>query len=361
LTVFDSAAFPHTMTGFSLDGHAALSDGTSFACRDCHTQGISSFDPQTCTDCHALLNNDFTVAHTLDFGQDCLACHDGLDRYGDFDHSQTAFPLLGAHQQASCSGCHPDAHTIPDLQNTPGTCVACHLAEDAHAGMFGIDCGACHSTQAWTPAQFDHSQTDFPLIGKHAETACQDCHNGSYQGTPKDCYACHQSDDQHNGAYGTACESCHNPSGWEDITFDHSLSAFVLDGAHVEVECLACHIDNRFKGTPQECTACHAEPDYHAGMFAGQPCSACHTTTAWSPALYDGPHTFPIDHGEQNNTCADCHQPNLTQWTCYTCHERGETDRKHLEEGIADFSDCLRCHPTGQKEENNGGESNDDD
>ena len=86
-------------------------------------------------------------------------------------------------------------------------------------------------------------------------------------------------------------------------------------------------------------------------MFAGQACSACHSTTAWRPGRYDGPHTFPMDHGEQNNACADCHiQPNLTQWTCYTCHERGEIENEHREEGIADFNDCLRCHADGREE-----------
>jgi hypothetical protein len=63
-----------------------------------------------------------------------------------------------------------------------------------------------------------------------------------------------------------------------------------------------------------------------------------------------------MNHGEKNNTCADCHQPNLTQWTCYTCHDRAETEREHTKEGIANFSDCLRCHPTGLEDEADGGD-----
>jgi hypothetical protein len=104
-------------------------------------------------------------------------------------------------------------------------------------------------------------------------------------------------------------------------------------------------------GTPTSCAACHGEPAYHAGMFGGQSCSACHNTSRWTPARYDGPHSFPMNHGRGNNSCSDCHQPNLTTWTCYTCHERREIEHKHTEEGISNFSNCLRCHPTGQEDE----------
>jgi len=358
LTVMDSASFPHEKTGFDLSGHQTRSDGIPFACSDCHTQGFSTFDQQSCVDCHRPLDQVYIDAHVLDFGEVCLTCHDGVDRYADFDHSLVTFALTGAHLQVGCSECHLNARTIPDLQNTLVDCEACHLLDDAHAGKFGEQCGVCHSSDGWKPAIFDHNRADFRLEGKHIEVPCENCHTDGFISTPKDCYSCHKQDDKHNGVYGTACESCHNPSAWVDATFDHSLSTFPLDGAHVNVECAECHIGGVFKGTPLECAACHAEPDFHLGMFTGQACSTCHTTAVWSPALYDGPHTFPINHGEEINTCADCHQPNLTQWICYPCHERAEVDRKHIEEGISNFSDCLRCHPTGLKEES--GEGGDD-
>jgi hypothetical protein len=363
LTVMDTATFPHAATGFALAAHRTRSPGIPFACSDCHTESISRFDQQTCAECHRALDAAYMEKHQAAFGAECLACHDGVDRYGNFSHSQTAFDLTGAHLQVECSACHAGARTVADLQSTDRACESCHLKDDAHAGQFGTNCGVCHSPEGWQPAQFDHNLAAFKLEGKHATAQCENCHqNGQYKGTPTDCYSCHQADDAHDGQYGTACETCHTPTDWKNATFDHNLSRFPLTGAHVTVQCENCHQNRVFKGTPTECAACHREPEYHAGMFPGQACSQCHTTTAWRPAQYTGPHTFPMNHGQEGgrvNACADCHQPTLTTWTCYTCHDQAEITRKHTKEGISNFSDCLSCHPTGQEKE--GGEGGGDD
>lgn len=349
LTIVDPVSFPHRATGFELAAHEFIEDGILFQCRDCHTASLTRFDPQICTECHTSLDAAYMDAHQLDFGADCLACHDGLDRYSDFDHSLTDFALSGAHQEATCAGCHVNARSVAELQNTPHACEACHLEDDAHGGEFGQQCGACHNSADWKDAEFDHNLAAFKLEGKHSEVECAACHTSGYAGTPKDCVACHQQDDAHAGQYGADCAGCHNSADWKDAEFDHSLSAFPLDGAHTQVACQDCHRNGQFQGTPVECAACHSEPAFHAGMFGGQACSACHSTSAWRPASYTGPHTFPMNHGEGGNTCADCHQPDLTQWTCYTCHDRAETEAEHREEGIANFNDCLRCHPTGEE------------
>ena len=325
LTFMDSVNFPHEETGYSLAGHQAGADGKPFTCSDCHIQGISKFDQSTCVNCHRALDMDFTVTHTMDFGQDCLACHDGVDRYGDFNHSQVTFALSGAHLQVGCSECHPNARTIPDLQDTPTECEACHLSDDAHASKFGMQCGLCHSPAGWKPAIFDHNLADFRLEGKHVEVPCESCHIDGFKGTPKDCYSCHKQDDQHNGTFGTACETCHNPSDWSDATFDHTLATFQLTGAHVNVECTQCHIGNVFNGTPHECVACHPDPSFHASLFAGMACNQCHNTTSWSPASFNLSH--PSVCGEdacinhEGATCRDCHTTNLSTATCLKCHD----------------------------------------
>ena len=355
LTLMDEGDFPHEVVGFALTAHQTRSNSIPFTCGDCHGEDITSFNQQTCTDCHRQLDTVFTTAHAIEFGSDCLACHDGVDRYGHFDHSQGTFKLTGKHIGVVCSKCHLNARTMSDLQNTATACESCHLKNDAHAGRFGTSCGVCHSPTGWEPAKFDHNLAAFKLEDEHAEVKCEECHrNEQYQGTPKDCYACHRNDDEHNGKYGTQCENCHNPKSWEDAAFDHSLSKFPLTGSHINVACEECHKDNTFQGTSTSCAACHGEPSYHAGMFSRQECSECHSTSAWRPARYDGPHTFPMNHGEKNNTCADCHQPTLTTWTCYTCHDQGETAAEHREEGISNFDNCLECHPTGQEGEGGG-------
>ncbi len=357
LTDMDVNTFPHEALGYALSGHQRLGTGVSFQCGDCHSDNhYSPFDQSVCETCHRQLDATFTVAHTLTFGKDCLACHDGVDTYGDdFDHNTFPFPLTGKHVDADCSQCHLSARSIPDMQAAPVDCFSCHAEDDPHQGRFGPDCAACHTSAGWKPAQFDHNLAAFKLEGKHADVACEDCHkDGIYKGTPVDCYACHAEDDAHDGEYGTACNACHTSSGWLPATFDHSLSNFPLDGAHAGLECTQCHVNNIFAGTSTVCVACHQDPPFHIGLF-GTECQSCHTTSAWVPARYDRNHPFPVNHG-QAATCRDCHATSLSAWTCFTCHAQAEMQNKHSEEGIADFSDCLRCHPTGQEGEGGGGD-----
>ena len=423
LTVLDPDTFPHEATGYSLAAHEK-EDGSALACTDCHGEDLAHFDSIRCADCHQELDAATMGAHDRAFGPDCLACHDGIDTYGAaFDHSVTAFPLEGSHMPLACAACHQQAAAIVDLegapqecfachkaddahegrygqdcaachtsegweqvaidhdqtgfplvgrhvdvacedchqdnvyQGTPQECVACHQADDAHDGQFGTDCGACHTAEAWKQASFDHGQTAFPLLGLHLDVACEDCHRDNvYQGTPQDCFACHKAEDAHVGQFGSDCGVCHTAEGWEQATFDHMQTAFPLTGAHLETACAQCHLDGVYQGTPQDCAACHEDPAFHRGLL-GSDCASCHDTAAWSPARYDRLHTFPINHGERGaSPCRTCHPDTLSAYSCYVCHEHGqaETESKHREEGITDFQDCVRCHPTGREEEGEG-------
>jgi len=289
LTEIDPGSFPHEATGYSLEGHQQMADATAFACTDCHGVSFDNFDLSRCSNCHLDLDGSTMEEHNRVFGRQCLACHDGLDTYGTrFDHSQTDFPLEGRHAPLACDGCHSRAGTIADLESTPRDCLACHTADDAHDGTFGADCAECHTAE-----------------------------------------------------------------GWEQATFDHNQSTFPLTGMHLEIACAQCHLNRIYQGTPQECASCHEDPAFHLGLL-GNDCAECHDTIAWSPARYDRKHTFPTNHGEQGTIpCQTCHPEDLSAYTCYNCHEhdRAETEREHREEGINDFQDCMRCHPTGEKEE----------
>ena len=45
------------------------------------------------------------------------------------------------------------------------------IAKSPHGDKFTIECNACHNSKDWTirldSVTFDHSKTEFPLIGKH--------------------------------------------------------------------------------------------------------------------------------------------------------------------------------------------------
>lgn len=286
LTDMGQYDFPHETLGFSLNEHRMKAGNQPFDCSDCHMEDIQTFASDSCHTCHRDMDIVFAQAHLLSFGTDCLACHDGIDRYGDgFTHDTFSFKLTGGHADVPCTQCHLDARSIVDLQSAP-----------------------------------------------------------------QDCYSCHAQEDEHGGQFGTQCENCHNPSNWDDAVFDHNLSAFKLDGAHASVACEECHVNDVFKGTPKECMACHAEPQEHAGKF-GTDCAACHATAAWEPASYNGPHTFPMNHGEGDGSCQTCHPSSLTTYTCYGCHEHSEANiaGEHREEGINDFQNCIECHADGRE------------
>ena len=396
LTEMVPATFPHELVGFSLASHQIKTDGAAFDCADCHTQGITAFAQNTCSECHQELDAGFTQAHISAYDEDCLACHDGVESYGaNFDHNQTGFPLTGEHAEESCVECHQNARSIEDFENTPEDCAGCHLKDDAHEQKFGTNCAICHTSAGWEPATFDHNLSNFPLEGKHLDAECEDCHTtDNPQDASVDCYSCHVKDDahigrfgedcalchtaegwepahfehdlviattecitchllddEHSGQYGTDCAACHSTDAWEPATFDHGLSGFPLTGAHTSTACESCHVSGEFDGLSSDCVSCHADPAYHLGAF-GTDCAACHTTAAWSPAEYNKSHTFPLNHGESGvSSCVTCHPSSFTSYTCYNCHEHSEADvrSEHIEEGISDFQNCMECHPDGRE------------
>jgi hypothetical protein len=355
LTDLRDNAFPHEALGFSLKGHQLTAAREAFTCRDCHQEDVTKFTPATCDNCHRQIDIAFTQAHVLAYGTNCLACHDGVDRYGrNFSHASFAFKLNGKHAGVACTKCHLDARTIADLQAAPQDCYSCHKKDDKHEGKFGADCSACHKPSDWKDATFDHNFSAFKLEGEHAEVKCEKCHvNNVFKGTPTDCFSCHQKDDEHKGQFGTDCSACHTPRSWDGATFDHNRSNFPLTGAHVNVACENCHKNGQFKGLDTTCLACHAEPAEHKGQF-GTDCVACHNTTAWSPATFNGKHSFPLDHGEGGTvSCKTCHPGGYTTYTCYGCHEHNESRirSKHLEEGISNFENCVECHADGREHE----------
>jgi hypothetical protein len=347
LTIVVSADFPHAVTGFALTAHPKRSDGIAFSCSDCHIKSYKQFDKNLCADCHMERDKAFTTTHIDEFGADCLACHDGVDRYGkSFDHNQVAFKLDGKHNGLACAKCHQNARKADDLRNTTVDCKSCHLKDDAHKGRFGTTCGDCHNPAGWQEnVKFDHSLANFKLIGKHASVECAKCHTVPHQfaGTATDCYSCHARDDQHKGTYGTNCADCHTPVTWKHDKLDHSLFAFKLDGTHTSVECLKCHQNGVFKGTPATCFGCHQKDDFHKGQY-GQQCDLCHSTTAWKPSTFNHQTSaFPLTGAHTNLKCTACHKAGQFQSapaSCAGCH--GEPV---FHAGVFGVN-CGNCHTT---------------
>ncbi len=355
--------------------HLPLNGVTSHAdlsgnCGACHpAPWASERTSDLCLACHTDVTTQLASASGIHGvvaagDADCRTCH--VDHGGaagvltDFQgdaalHERTRFSLAQHATQAdgspfACTACHASSYTSFDQ----AVCTACHGQLNApfiaqHRADFSGDCLGCHDGKT-TLATFDHSITRFPLEGKHASAVCRQCHTGTtLSAAPTTCSACHAKDDAHKGQFGTDCGGCHKATAWLDVTFDHSKSSFPLDGQHKTVACTQCHANSVFKGTPTACSACHQAPATHVGSLFTGSCTDCHTTAGWKPAtLLD--HSFPIDHGGSASECAVCHPANYAAYTCYGCHAHTQAGivAKHLDEGITNVQDCVKCHPDGR-------------
>ena len=270
------AAYDHDKTKFPLRGAHAKQQ-----CVSCHVGEVYKDLSTACNDCHAIKD-----IHGRKFGVKCEECH-GVETWKNakFDHAkQTHFVLEGAHAKAQCADCHGSSVTT----KTSMECYSCHKEQDVHKGQLGQACGDCHNAVAWAnKVKFDHGLTSYPLVGQHAVTACEGCHETkAFKGAPTTCVACHAKDDTHEGRLTQSCANCHSPLGWKRVTFDHGRDGhYALDGAHATVGCYDCHQAKNVSSAklPTDCYACHKAQDVHHGAF-GTDCARCHTTQTFRNA-----------------------------------------------------------------------------
>jgi hypothetical protein len=180
-----------------------------------------------------------------------------------------------------------------------------------------------------------------------------------------ECYSCHAQDFQKttgpshvSAGFSPSCQECHDMNTWFNVKFDHmKFTGFALTGMHATLQCTACHVGGRFKGTPADCVGCHM-PDYqktnnppHAALGMPQTCQNCHTTAAWVPATFD--HNlvgFPLTGAHAALPCSQCHTGGkftLTVKTCVSCHLKdyqSTTNPNHAQQGFPQT--CEVCHST---------------
>ena len=265
--------FDHSKTKFPLDGaHRDVQ------CAICHVGERYKDLPHACADCHKIQD-----VHGGRYGKKCDTCHAATKwKTIKFDHAKdTKFPLKGGHKEVKCDGCHKGDLYRDKLATT---CVTCHKANDPHKGQLGTRCESCHNELSWRKkVTFDHYVTKFPLFGLHAAVPCEECHRTqAYRETAKSCHECHK-DTHHEGKLGPTCNDCHNPNGWALWQFNHDRQTkFPLTGAHVGLQCHACHTAPAAVkvSAPVTCFGCHSADDAHRGSF-GQRCEACHTTSTF--------------------------------------------------------------------------------
>ena len=374
---FDKKTFNHSLTGYDLKGSHKIND-----CTKCHTADNIT-DPKirqnkgtylglspTCITCH----DDY---HQKTLDNDCAKCHN-FDKFKPatgFQHSQTQFPLTGAHANVQCIQCHKteikNGKEFQNFANVPHkNCNSCH--KDPHHGEFGTDCKSCHSTESFSKMKstsaFNHSLTGFELEGKHKTIDCKKCHDNrsgtkdtykEFENTQNvTCLTCHE--DAHEKKLGQDCKSCHNQQsfGIKNIKsdFDHTLTGYTLYGKHQSVDCRKCHTSTYMTAplAHDQCKSCHK--DYHDGQFeklVENDCKSCHDETSFLESSFDfnrhEKSNFPLKGAHIATPCFACHKPDNNKWNfrnigslCIDCHDNihdGFISTKFIPN-----QDCAACH-----------------
>lgn len=388
---FDTSTFDHASVGFELTGKHK-----SIGCRACHnTSHIVAPDVKqlkkaqlentylglstTCSSCHE-------DVHEGQFKESCSSCHNTTKwkQAANFNHDSTSYPLTGEHKKVGCYDCHTqkmsDGKTIRYTGLAFNACSDCH--SDPHKGAFRQACATCHTTESFfkvSGARFDHSRTEFPLLGKHADLKCDQCHAenphkrnvsggfGFHIENFHQCSDCHA--DAHGGQFdniagGDKCQNCHNVYGFTPAAYtiaDHQKTPFPLEGAHLAVACSDCHKSGmvRAKSTVQfiwatkiTCTTCHS--DVHKGQFArimAKGCVTCHTMDSWQKLVFSHDKTdFPLKGKHAVIACSSCHKKPKDSAVpvkyvglpthCYSCHD--DPHAGQFAEGI--LTHCGECH-----------------
>lgn len=366
-------AFPGILLnpGPLMKGHQALENN----CFSCHRPFAGA--SQQCAECHKPadigiknaagrllpVKNNKALFHRALSVTSCVRCHsDHKGRQPKYTVNTFMHDSLSVALKNNCMVCHADRKPADTLHRSVNdACAACHSTDKWKNAVFdhtllaasGRACSACHRKDA--PSDALHRQVTSGCSSCHRTTRWKPAtfdHNRSLSAALKNnCIACHAKkkpgDSLHQIA-GNACASCHRTDWWSNAVFDHT----------------------RIAASGRECTVCHKKDvpsdALHRQITSG--CSSCHKTARWKPATFDHSRYFRLDRDHQAS-CATCHDKpgNYKAYTCMNCHEHSPSRiaREHLEEGIRNYNNCIKCHRSASEhaeggERRHGGWGDDD-
>ena len=163
--------------GELLPAHAALRD----SCSACHDPG-HGVESARCRTCHtsreiAGRRPELGPLHQELAALECSTCHaEHAGRLGRAPAARFRHALLPAARRDECALCH--------ARRTPADELHAGLSADAERAS-----GRCHTSEAWTPASFEHAR--FFRFDEHHPARCADCHPAGQGFRSYSCASCH--------------------------------------------------------------------------------------------------------------------------------------------------------------------------
>ena len=112
---------------------------------------------------------------------------------------------------------------------------------------------------------------------------------------------------------------------------------FILDGAHADLSCSACHGDDPGESLPRNCAGCH-ELDRPQSHFPDE-CDGCHGQQVWDDQEY-AHEEWALTGAHLETPCGECH---AVAWeaepSCLSCHGE-DAPTGHM------VHECVFCHNT---------------
>ena len=234
--------------------------------------------------------------------------------------------LYQAHSDLNndCLACHKIFSGTPNEN-----CVTCHKVSEIgkknnkisfHKNLQNQDCISCHSDHKGLNSKLSSKKFNHILLDENNRNQCISCHS--------------QPKNKLHSQVTNSCVSCHSTTSWTtSISFNHDN----IKGA-IRTNCLACH------QSPKD--------DLHRNKTTNN-CISCHSLNQWKPSTFNHNNAFALDRNH-NTDCIICHTNNdFKTYTCFGCHEHtlNSIRREHVEEGISNFDNCVKCHRSGNEDD----------
>jgi hypothetical protein len=174
---------------------------------------------------------------------------------------------IGHTLYPGCFRCHEGNHVSRDGRVIRKDCQLCHT-------IIGQETSVPKPTEVAAAEKFEHP---WPLLGKHAQLSCNQCHWRGRGLTPE-CATCHVRSAQAPMA-NLPCSTCHQKEQHvKPITPCASChpnrAELHLKATHSAADCTTCHVPHEWQVAKREiCLGCHADKSNHNPQTA---CRDCH-------------------------------------------------------------------------------------